>query len=215
MDDPFDDFTGHTGALGGQRRSAVADRGSRTDAARAPGSPAGDPVTGRGPRPTFSSGALREGPSRWLGEAMSTRDTLRLAGSLLYVRRLDRSLAFYEEVFELRVHTRQPNLALLESADGAPVLALRAIGENAARGLEQVGISRLVWFAPAAPVARLRERLRLTGTRELLLEDGDGDGDAVVFADPDGIVHVVIISETPGEWPGHGAIPRAAWLRGA
>ncbi|HST65697.1 MAG TPA: VOC family protein [Mycobacteriales bacterium] len=145
---------------------------------------------------------------------MSTPGPLTLAASLLYVRRLDRSVAFYEEVFELRVHARQPNLALLESRDGVPVLVLRSIGENASRGLEQVGISRLVWFAPEDRLGQLEERLRRTGTRELLLEErGGGDGDAVVFADPDGIVHVVVASETAA-WPADGAIPRAAWLRG-
>jgi hypothetical protein len=117
-------------------------------------------------------------------------------------------------VFDLRVHTRHPELALLESPDGAPVLALRAIGERATRGLEQVGISRLVWFVPEDRTTRLRERLRSTGTRELLLDDRGGDGEAVVFADPDGIVHVVVAAGAVPAWPGHGAIPRAAWLRG-
>jgi catechol 2,3-dioxygenase-like lactoylglutathione lyase family enzyme len=137
-----------------------------------------------------------------------------LAATLIYVRQLDRSLAFYEQVFELRVHVRHSDLALLESADGVPVLALRAIGEDAARGLEQVGISRLVWFAPEARSARLRERLRSTGTRELLLDDRGGDGEAVVFADPDGIVHVVVASGEAPAWPERGTIPRTAWLRG-
>jgi catechol 2,3-dioxygenase-like lactoylglutathione lyase family enzyme len=143
---------------------------------------------------------------------VSTRDRLALVSTLLYVRQLERSLTFYESVFDLRVHTRQGDLALLESADGRPALALRALGEQAARGLEQIGVSRLVWFAPVAATERLRERLRAAGTREVLLDDR-GDGEDVVFADPDGIVHVVVMAETP-EWPGHGAIPRAAWLRG-
>ena len=33
------------------------------------------------------------------------------------------------------------------------MLALRSIGENAARGLEQIGINRLVWFASEARAA--------------------------------------------------------------
>lgn len=136
-----------------------------------------------------------------------------LAATLIYVRRLDRSVPFYEQVFGLRVHARHSDLALLESADGAPVLALRAIGDHAARGLEQVGISRLVWFVPADRRAELRELLRATGTRELLLDDRGGDGEAVVFADPDGIVHVVVAAGAPA-WPEHGTIPRTAWLRG-
>jgi catechol 2,3-dioxygenase-like lactoylglutathione lyase family enzyme len=144
---------------------------------------------------------------------VSTGDSPVLAATLLYVRRLDRSLAFYEQVFDLRVHARHSDLALLESADGTPVLAVRAIGEHAARGLEQVGISRLVWFVPEARSARLRELLRATGTREQLLDDRGGGGDAVVFADPDGIVHVVVTGTEPA-WPEHGAIPRTAWLRG-
>jgi catechol 2,3-dioxygenase-like lactoylglutathione lyase family enzyme len=141
--------------------------------------------------------------------------TVALAAALLSVRQLDRSVAFYEQVFGLRVHTRHRDLALLESADGAPVLALRAIGEHAARGLEQVGISRLVWFTSPAGAARLREHLRRAGVRELFLDDGesDGGGATVVFTDPDGVAHVLVASEVPG-WPGHDAIPRAAWLRG-
>jgi catechol 2,3-dioxygenase-like lactoylglutathione lyase family enzyme len=133
---------------------------------------------------------------------------------LLYVRQLDRSVAFYEQVFDLRVHTRHTDLALLESATGAPMLAVRAIGEHAARGLEQIGISRLVWFVPEDQATALRERLRDTGTRELLRDDRGGDGEAVVFADPDGIVHVVVASGTVPAWPEHEHIPRAAWLRG-
>jgi catechol 2,3-dioxygenase-like lactoylglutathione lyase family enzyme len=144
---------------------------------------------------------------------VSTSDNLVLAATLLYVRQLDRSVAFYEDVFELRVHTRNADLALLESADGTPVLAVRSIGENASRGLEQVGISRLVWFAPEARVRRLRERLRRTGSQELFVDDRAGDRESVVVADPDGIAHVVVASGE-AEWPGHGAIPRAAWLRG-
>ena len=145
---------------------------------------------------------------------VSTRDTVALTAALVFVRELDRSLAFYEEVFELRVHVRQPELALLESADGAPMLALRSIGENAARGLEQIGINRLVWFASEARAARLRDRLRRIGTQELLLDDRGGQGEAVVFTDPDGIPHVVIASDAAAGWAGHGMIPRAAWLRG-
>jgi catechol 2,3-dioxygenase-like lactoylglutathione lyase family enzyme len=140
-------------------------------------------------------------------------DAVTLAATLLFIRQLDRSVAFYEQVFELRVHTRQPDLALLESADGRPVLALRSIGEHAARGLEQVGISRLVWFASPARVARLRGQLGRAGVRELFLDDSPGDNRTVVFADPDGIAHVLVASEVP-DWPGHDAIPRAAWLRG-
>ena len=44
---------------------------------------------------------------------VSTRDTVALTAALVFVRELDRSLAFYQEVFELRVHVRQPELALL------------------------------------------------------------------------------------------------------
>jgi catechol 2,3-dioxygenase-like lactoylglutathione lyase family enzyme len=145
---------------------------------------------------------------------VSTGDSAVLAATLIYVRQLDRSVAFYEQAFELRIHVRHSDLALLESADGSPVLALRAIGEHAARGLEQAGISRLVWFAPEAWAMRLRERLQDMGTRELLLDDRGGDGEAVVFADPDGIVHVVVASEAAPAWPSHGVIPRTAWLRG-
>jgi catechol 2,3-dioxygenase-like lactoylglutathione lyase family enzyme len=144
---------------------------------------------------------------------MSTRDTLALTAALLYVRQLDRSVAFYQDVFELRVHVRHSDLALLETADGAPVLALRSIGEHAARGLEQVGINRLVWFASQARVGLLRDRLSRTGTPELFLDES-GDRDAVVFPDPDGIPQVVVGWDAAADWPGHGAIPRGAWLRG-
>jgi catechol 2,3-dioxygenase-like lactoylglutathione lyase family enzyme len=166
----------------------------------------------RGADDEHDDGAARAHPSRQV-TPVSTSDNLVLAATLLYVRQLDRSVAFYEDVFELRVHTRHADLALLESADGAPVLAVRSIGENATRGLEQVGISRLVWFAPEARVRGLRERLRRTGSQELFVDDRAGDRESVVFADPDGIAHVVVASGEAG-WPGHEAIPRAAWLRG-
>ena len=136
-----------------------------------------------------------------------------LAAALLFVRQLDRSVAFYEQVFELRLHTRHADLALLESADGTPALALRAIGEHAARGLEQVGVSRLVWFVSPDRAAGLRERLGRAGGHDLFLDEGDGDRGTVVFADPDGIAHVVVTAAV-ADWPGHGAIPRGAWLRG-
>ena len=138
-------------------------------------------------------------------------DAVVLGATLLFVRQLDRSIAFYEKVFELRVHARHGDLALLESAAGTPVLALRSIGAHAAHGLEQVGISRLVWFTAPAHAVLLRERLSRTGVRELFLDVSAGG--TVVFADPDGIAHVVVAAQAP-DWPGHDAIPPAAWLRG-
>jgi catechol-2,3-dioxygenase len=134
------------------------------------------------------------------------------AAALLFVRDLDRSLPFYQQVFQLQVRTRHQQLVVLETGDGVLAVALREVGGGNPREPEQVGISRMIWSVPdPAAVRQLSERLHRLGARDWPVgEDRKDPSRTVIFTDPDGIAHVVTADTEHGDEE----IPRAAWLRG-
>jgi catechol-2,3-dioxygenase len=115
----------------------------------------------------------------------------RLNHAVLYVRDVERSLAFYRDVLGFRVKMEIPGRAVFLQAEGSTNdhdLGLFAIGAGAARseaGRRTVGLYHLAWEVDTlAELARIREALvevnALVGasdhatTKALYAQDPDG-----------------------------------------
>jgi catechol 2,3-dioxygenase-like lactoylglutathione lyase family enzyme len=87
-------------------------------------------------------------------------EAVRLTAAVMFVRNLDKSVAFYRELLDLEVADSSPTAALLRSSDGWQI-ALRAFGENAPRSLGSIGVQYLIWTtATRADLDRRTEILR-------------------------------------------------------
>jgi catechol-2,3-dioxygenase len=69
---------------------------------------------------------------------------VRLGAVVMFVRDLDRSVAFYREVLGLDVVDSSTTAALLTNPGGAE-LVLRAMGDLAQRALGGIGVQYVVW----------------------------------------------------------------------
>jgi catechol-2,3-dioxygenase len=69
---------------------------------------------------------------------------MRPASAVMFVRELDRSVSFYQELLRLQVSVRDYTAALLVTPDGFQ-LFLRSMGATAAHPVGNVGIQYLIW----------------------------------------------------------------------
>jgi catechol 2,3-dioxygenase-like lactoylglutathione lyase family enzyme len=116
----------------------------------------------------------------------------------MFVRDLDKSVAFYADVLALEVADRSPSAALLTSAAGA-ALVLRSMGLQAPHPLGSVGVQYVVWAAAGADdLARSERALAARGAhRETRSREGVT---AVEGRDPDDVVVMIT-------YPGHDEVP--------
>jgi catechol 2,3-dioxygenase-like lactoylglutathione lyase family enzyme len=124
----------------------------------------------------------------------------RIGSAIIFVRDLDRSVGFYQEVFGLEVTDRTSTAALLTSAGGAQ-LALRAMGGGAARALGTVGVQYVIWTASnRADLDRAERALKARSAHR----DTRSDGDVALIEgqDPDD-VPVMIVYPGPDRVPLH------------
>ena len=116
----------------------------------------------------------------------------RLNHAVLYVRDVDRSLAFYRDVLGFRVKTEIPGRAVFLQAEGSSNdhdLGLFAIGAGAGAseaGRRTVGLYHLAWEVDTlAELARVRDALLQAGA---LVGASDHVTTKALYArDPDGI----------------------------
>jgi catechol 2,3-dioxygenase-like lactoylglutathione lyase family enzyme len=113
----------------------------------------------------------------------------RLGSVVMFVRDLDRSVAFYADVLALQVADRSPTAALLSSAGGAGLI-LRAMGSAAPHALGSVGVQYVVWTAAGEEdLARCERALAGRGAHR---DTRNSDGVTVVEGrDPDDMVVTV------------------------
>jgi catechol-2,3-dioxygenase len=115
----------------------------------------------------------------------------RLNHAVLYVRDLDRSVAFYTDVLGFRVKASLPGAAFLQAAGSTNDhdLGLFAIGESAgdsAAGRGSVGLYHLAWEVDT--LAELRRVAQELGQRGALAGASDhGSTKALYARDPDGL----------------------------
>jgi catechol-2,3-dioxygenase len=116
----------------------------------------------------------------------------RLNHAVLYIRDVDRSLAFYRDVLGFRVKMEIPGRAVFLQADGSTNdhdLGLFAIGSGAGpspAGRSTVGLYHLAWEVDTlGELARIREALLEAGA--FVGASDHGTTKALYAQDPDGI----------------------------
>jgi catechol-2,3-dioxygenase len=116
----------------------------------------------------------------------------RLNHAVLYIRDVDRSLAFYRDVLGFRVKMEIPGRAVFLQAEGSTNdhdLGLFAIGSGAGpspAGRSTVGLYHLAWEVDTlAELARIREALLEAGA--FVGASDHGTTKALYAQDPDGI----------------------------
>ena len=116
----------------------------------------------------------------------------RLNHAVLYVRDLDRSVAFYREVLGFRVATQVPSRMAFLQAEGSSNdhdLGLFALGDAAGAsgaGRSTVGLYHLAWEVDTlAELGRVQERLAAAGA--LVGAADHGTTKALYAQDPDGL----------------------------
>jgi catechol-2,3-dioxygenase len=116
----------------------------------------------------------------------------RLNHAVLYVRDVDRSVAFYSEALGFRVVTQVPGRAAFLQAEGSTNdhdLGLFAIGANAGdsgAGRSTVGLYHLAWEVDTlAELARIKDVLLRMGA--LVGASDHGSTKALYAQDPDGL----------------------------
>lgn len=139
----------------------------------------------------------------------------RLNHAVLYVRDVDRSVAFYSEALGFRVITSIPGRAAFLQAEGSTNdhdLGLFAIGANAGdsgAGRSTVGLYHLAWEVDTlAELARIKDVLVRRGA--LVGASDHGSTKALYAADPDGLefeVSWLVPAELLGEDTGMRTAP--------
>ena len=123
---------------------------------------------------------------------------VRLASSVMFVARLDRSVAFYRDVFTCRVAIRDRGAALLVTPDGFQLYLVEK-GDEAEHPSAYIGLQYLMWSTDSAEALEAMEgALRKPGGHP----DRHSSG-GVTFVrgrDPDGI-GVVIAYPSPESLP--------------
>ncbi|TKJ27422.1 VOC family protein [Blastococcus sp. CCUG 61487] len=116
----------------------------------------------------------------------------RLNHAVLYIRDVERSLAFYRDVLGFRVQVEIPGRAVFLQAEGSTNdhdLGLFAVGADAgpsAAGQGTVGLYHLAWEVDTlAELARIRGALQRAGA--LVGESDHATTKALYAKDPDGI----------------------------
>jgi catechol-2,3-dioxygenase len=115
---------------------------------------------------------------------------VRLAAAVMFVRHLDRSARFYQDVLGLRVADTAPDASLLVNDEGQQ-LVLRQVGDNAAQALGGIGPQYLIWTSPSREdLDRRADLLRQRSAfRETRAEEG---AIAVEGRDPDDIALIIV-----------------------
>ncbi len=115
----------------------------------------------------------------------------RLNHAVLFVRDVDRSVAFYTDVLGFRVVTAMPNAAFLQ-AEGSSndhdlgLFAIGAAAGNTTAGRSTVGLYHLAWEVDTlSELQRIEARLR--ETRALAGASDHATTKALYAKDPDGI----------------------------
>jgi catechol-2,3-dioxygenase len=116
----------------------------------------------------------------------------RLNHAVLYVREVERSVAFYRDALGFRVIVEIPGQAAFLQAEGSTNdhdLGLFALGRGAGdttAGRSTVGLYHLAWEVDTlGELARLRDRLREAGA--LVGASDHGSTKALYAKDPDGL----------------------------
>ncbi|WP_026306185.1 VOC family protein [Smaragdicoccus niigatensis] len=119
--------------------------------------------------------------------------TTRVSSCLIRVSDLDRSMSFYQDVFECRVAIRESDSALLISPDGFQFYLRIANRSAHMQRIEDVGVKQIIWSTDsAAELAQIEERLRsfypstyTNTTNGITFVDGiDPDGNRVLITTP-------------------------------
>lgn len=122
----------------------------------------------------------------------------RIAGAVIFVRDLDRSVRYYEELLTLETTDRTPTAALLTSPEGMPLI-LRAMGQGAEHALGGLGVQYVVWTAAGEDDLRRCEAV-LKGHAGYRGTNTSNGITSVEGTDPDGIAVIVI-------YPGPDQVP--------
>jgi uncharacterized protein YeaO (DUF488 family)/catechol 2,3-dioxygenase-like lactoylglutathione lyase family enzyme len=142
---------------------------------------------------------LRAGPEI-AGRQDRETPSLSMAGVVVSVRSLKRSLAFYRDLIGIPVLRREERAIMLGPiGKDAIVLTLHQVGEHAIRGLNEIGPRQLWWSVDASgSLDDLADRLTASG--QSVYRTVDGDAEILRAKDPDGIVFHVAC------WPA-GTVP--------
>jgi catechol 2,3-dioxygenase-like lactoylglutathione lyase family enzyme len=112
---------------------------------------------------------------------------------VIFVRDLQRSLDFYQQLFELEVQVAEPEAVLLSGSEGVHIV-LRALA-GAERVGGGVGVHRLMWTArDRDDLGRARSALEAWGSVSTTSEDGVERVDGL---DPDRTPITVIYPDLP------------------
>ena len=128
---------------------------------------------------------------------------MRPASAVMFVRELDRSVSFYQELLALQVRVRDYTAALLVTPDGFQ-LFLRSMGPGAPHPIGNVGIQYLIWTVDGEDdLQRCEQVLRAQSanvTRQTLegftLVEGRGPDNVpilVIYPGPDEVPHHQIL----------------------
>jgi catechol-2,3-dioxygenase len=117
----------------------------------------------------------------------------RLSGVVIYVRDLNRSVSFYQDLLKLDVIDSSPTAALLAVRDGCHVV-LRATGPSSQRSLGAIGLQYVTWMMPSRDdldraETLLKNRSAYVETRTI------GSTTSVEGHDPDDLTVVLIYSK--------------------
>jgi catechol 2,3-dioxygenase-like lactoylglutathione lyase family enzyme len=92
---------------------------------------------------------------------MANEITANVASCVIKVSDLDRSLAFYRDVFSCRVAVREDDMALLLTPKGFQIY-LHVQEPLRPRGIAEMGVRHLVWSTDTlADLEQVRDRLRV------------------------------------------------------
>jgi catechol-2,3-dioxygenase len=115
---------------------------------------------------------------------------VRLGAVIVFVRELDRSVAFYRELLGLEVADRSTTAALLTNPGGAE-LVLRAMGDSAQRVLGSIGVQYVVWTVSSRDDLDRCERLLHERSAQPQIRTDNG-AISVEGTDPDGTPVVIV-----------------------
>ncbi|HEX4059729.1 MAG TPA: VOC family protein [Streptosporangiaceae bacterium] len=123
---------------------------------------------------------------------------VRLGAVVMFVRDLDRSVAFYRELLGLDVVDRSTTAALLTNPGGAELI-LRAMGDSAQRALGSIGAQYVIWTVSSRDDLDRCERLLRERSAHPQLRTENG-AMSVEGTDPDD-TPVVIVYHGPNQPP--------------